>query len=122
MKLFHALLIAMAATLTAPLAVAAAPVDPVPVCVFDPTLWTGMPGNACVDVDTGSNPCVTVYGGVSRQHVAADVSTPGESVTTKPVNAGPVHVGSTTVTLDPVHVVSVDQWTPGRTFSNRLCA
>lgn len=102
-----------------PVASAAAP-DPKPVCVFDPMIWDGVPANACADVDL--NPlCVDLWATVYSQHVYADLRTQGESFTTKPIHVGPLHVGSTTVTLDPVHVVTIDERTPQRGFTNDFC-
>ena len=46
---------------------------------------------------------------------------PGQSVQTKPVNAGPVHVSSVTVSTDPVTVGPYSFYVQGRSVSNELC-
>lgn len=120
MKLFMALVFLLCALPVASAGIDPGVIDPRPVCVFDPSMWDQAIGNVCADVDV-SPTCVSVWGGVNSQHVYADVWTPYESVGTKPVNAGPVHVSPVSVTIDAVHVVTVDQWTPARGFTNDFC-
>ena len=114
------LLIVLALSATMPLAAGSVILDPQPVCVFDPTMWDTAVGNACADVDFGPL-CVTVWATVYSQHVYADVATPEANVQTKPIDVGPVHVSPVLVTVDSVHVVTVDEWTPQRGFNNKFC-
>lgn len=59
----------------------------------------------------------TVYGRTYTvyQYVA------GQTVTTTPVNVGPVHVSSVTVSTDPVYVGPYTVNTPPRNVSNTFC-
>lgn len=111
MKLATFALIALL-PLALPVATAAGPVIPPPpveICLSQVVTTTA---EACAGYDW-----TTQCASASATVYSRNVVTPGASATTPPVNVGPLHVSSTTVTLDPVWVITI----PQRGFTNDFC-
>ncbi|GEM_PF-7088166 len=88
-------------------------------CVISPcTVGTV---TACVSYDSYTG-CADVSVTLHSVSGVLVVATPGANENTPAINEGPVHVGSTPVTVDPVTWVYEPYSTPGRTVSDQLCS
>ena len=103
----------------APLAPTANAVDACGIeCLVVDPCFNGALASACV---SATYECVTAAASVHSQTVTVYRYVPGTSFTTNPVNVGPVHVSSVTVSTDPVVVGPYTFITPGRNVSNTFC-
>lgn len=103
----------------APLAPTANAVDACGLECIDihPCYYAGV-ASVCVQMTVD---CITASGAVYSQTVTVYRQVPAQSVTTAPVDVGPVHVSSVTVSTDAVTVGPYSYTTPGRSFSNTFC-
>lgn len=103
----------------APLAPTANAVDACSIdCIELHPCYYATVGSVCVQATVD---CITASGAVYSQTVTVYRRVPGQSFTTSPVDVGPVHVSSVTVSTDAVTVGPYSATTPGRSFSNTFC-
>lgn len=108
-------LAALAVLAATPAAMAAICLDCI---VAPPSCVNSQYGRVCA---TWVNDCIFASGQLYAKSYVVSQTVYGTSYTTKPVNAGPVHVSSVTVSTDTVTVGPYYVNTPGRTVSNEFC-
>lgn len=86
--------------------------------VAPPSCVNSVHGRVCA---TWVYDCLYVSGQVYAKSYVVSQTVYGMSYTTQPVNVGPVHVSSVTVSTDTVTVGPYYVNTPGRSVSNEFC-